>query len=212
MNMDITPYMPLIYAVLSGIAYAAVGYFTKTSESDFDFKKFASTIMTSLVVVAGLIQTGQTITQATIEQQMAAYFMLTVIFQKILDAIFRKVQPVQKIQKLQGILNPAITFNATPAMGDTPLKVTFTDTSGDIVYFATGEGYLNWDTPRQKTITHTYQNPGIYEVRAFTSSNTFSNPVIITVTGATPVPTPPVVKKSWLEVLWDIIKAFFHIN
>jgi len=202
---DFTPYMPYIYAILAGLVYAAFGYLSKTAQQDFDWKKFVSTLATSLVVVVVLLQSGQAITQAGVEAQMTAYFMLTVIFQKILDAVFRKVETralTQRARPPQGTTDPAIKFSIQ-YLGSriTPCDVMFTALTDGITKWSYGDGvFASFDTPGQKTILHTYKIPGTFQIRAFIGW-VMSEPMEVTILGIAPNPEPQPVKKSWLEIL-----------
>ena len=201
--MDLTIYMPYIYAILAGLIYAAFGYLSKTAEADFDAKKFVSTLATSLVVVVVLLQAGQAITQASMDAQMAAYFMLTVVFQKVLDWMFRKAQTLS-LGTSQDIKFTAklTSTNAAPA------EVIFTDVIGNITKWDFGDGWMA--TPDgQREVKHIYTHPGTWNAAAI--AGLYRSPAVaIVITGTTPpVPPAPVTKKSWLELLVaGIMKPF----
>ena len=210
--VDFTPYMPYIYAILAGLVYAAFGYLSKTAQQDFDWKKFVSTLATSLVVVVVLLQSGQAITQAGVEAQMTAYFMLTVIFQKILDAVFRKLETRAQSKRAlppQGTTDSAIKFSIQ-YLGSriTPCDVMFTAIAEGITKWSYGDGvFAAFDTPGQKTIIHRYKTAGTFQARAFIGA-VMSEPMEVTILGSTPGPQP--VKQSWLQILVNWIMALFR--
>ena len=218
--MDITPYLPYIYAILAVLAYALTSYFKNTPFEQFDKIKFSATILTSLLVAYELISNATAITEQNVLLQLSLYGFVTVLIENILNGIFRKVAASQKAQafiarKPQGTLTPALTFTAAPRTGSAPLSVLFTDTSGgQIKSFAFGgsDGFGMWDTTGQTMMQHIYKTAGTYQVRALGAGSEMSEITEITVTGSAPTPVPvPVVKKSWLEVLWSLIKALFGL-
>jgi len=209
-GFDLTPYLPFIYALITGIAWATYGWITSTSNNDFSKIKYLSTVCTSLLVVTVMWEAQIPLDQVSFEQQMITYAAFTVglerLFNKILDYFSKKPIPAQA--RPQGVMNPAITFTAAPITGKAPLAVLFTDTSGLITYWLFGDNTIgNWDFPGQTALIHDYKTAGTFTVYGMQNSSTMSNPMTITVTGA-PIP-PPVVKKSWLELLIAWILGIF---
>ena len=202
--MDLTIYMPYIYAVLAGLVYAAFGYLSKTAEADFDAKKFVSTLATSLVVVVVLLQAGQAITQASVESQMTAYFMLTVVFQKVLDWVFRKAQTLSLGTSQDTKFTAKFTgTNVAPA------EVLFTDVIGNIQKWDFGDGWMATPDAGSREVKHTYNRPGTWNAAAI--AGLYRSPTVaIVIAGTTPpVPPTPVIKKSWLEILIAYIMKLF---
>jgi len=201
---------PIIYALLAGVIYAAVGYLTRTGEKEFSIKKFLSTIATSIIVVFGMLETGQIITQASIEAQMGTYFMLTVLIGKGLDWLFVKINPPIQEAIRQKAISPDIKFTLQ-YLGDriAPCTVKFTEVGVRITLWNFGDGKFGYyDTPGQQDIIHSYMNPGTYLVRAMAGPNMSESQEIIIL--GEPVPPAPI-KESWLELLINWFKGLLGI-
>ena len=211
-GVDLTPYMPFIYALLTGIAWAIYGWLTSTSNGDFSKIKFASTVLTSLLVVTIMWESGIPLTQAGWQEQMIAYAAFTVglerLIQKVVDYFNKKPSVQAFVCKASGGVTP-VEFTLTPMNPQVGDLVKFRDLQENVTLLSWGDGTLwKWDTGDEKWVaTHQYKKAGTYTVTASTADKSYMD-MPITVSGISPDPVPvPVTKKSWLEILIDWIAA-----
>ena len=91
------------------------------------------------------------------------------------------------------LLDPSLVanFTATPTSGTAPLAVTFTDSSsGPITITSWSWKFGDGGGSTQRNVTHTYQNPGTYDVTLTVSAGSLSKTV--TKNGFITVSQPPV--------------------
>ena len=83
---------------------------------------------------------------------------------------------------------PFASFTATPTSGEVPLEVTFIDESENAVeyHWEFGDG----ETSTQTSPTHTYTQPGMYNVTLTVTNEAGQDVAEVTVTAEEPEPSP----------------------
>jgi hypothetical protein len=211
-GFDLTPYMPFIYALLTGIAWATYGFITKTSETDFNKIKYLSTIVTALIVVTVMWTAGIPLEQATFEQQMVAYLAFTVGLERLFNRIAAWLASRNNNQTKRASVstgNTDVVFDISPE-GDILVgtEIILTDINHNIDYVSWGDGKIwRWSAGDAPYIArHRYEKAGTFTIQAIAKDKSSTEKTV------TVVASGPPTKKSWLELLIEYIKSLFRMK
>lgn len=80
----------ILMGAFAGFIYASVFYLkNRTRGEEFDIAKYIATIIWGMVIGAILSYTGVEVTEEKIVEAFAQYFMLVVVTENIIKAIFK---------------------------------------------------------------------------------------------------------------------------